>query len=1452
MRLKLTLETARDAVDVIVDADPSARVGALADRMAAAGARPEVEEGHTLELQGHGSGEIEAASLISQSGLRSGCRVRLVAPGGRFGAPKAASAAAILRVLSGPDQGREFPLTAGASVIGRDPVCEAQLTDPLVSRQHARILIGDTVELIDLGSANGLLLGDEVSDRVTVGPNDRVQLGDTVISVNLMVAGYRSTHSGFVAFNRSPVVEPRDETEPLRPPAPPDTPRNQRFPIIPLFFPAVMGMVMYLATHSLTSLIFVAMSPLMMIGNVAEGRVASRRGYAAALSLFREDVAGVVSEAQELQRREVADRNIKYPSGADCATAAQHLTPLIWSRWPDLPRFLELRLGLGTQPSRVEIEFPQGSQSNRAVWQELRQALAPLATVGPVPVVVHLGEEGALGVGGPRAASLDVARALLTQVTALHSPVDLSLAVVSSTRSSADWEWVKWLPHCLSPGSPLEVFPLASTQGQCSTLFADLERIINEREAKGKEGKGSQPAILLVIDDSETFERNRAVALAQRGANVAVHVLWVAADRAALPAICRTFVETFAISGESVAARVHSGETVQPLSPDIVDAQTASVYARSLAALTDSSAMDDDQSDLPKSVSFLSLVGTDVANRPDSIIDRWTESRSIVTGPYATGSPSRRPGTLRALLGVTAGGPHVLDLRANGPHALVGGTTGSGKSELLQSWILGMALANSPQRVTFLLVDYKGGSAFSECVKLPHTVGLVTDLSPHLVRRALTSLKAELRHREHILHRKRAKDLLEIERVADPDCPPSLIIVVDEFAALVNEVPEFVDGVVDVAQRGRSLGLHLILATQRPAGVIKDNLRANTNLRLALRMADEADSSDVLGSPQAAAFDPAIPGRAVSRTGPSKLVPFQSAYVGGWTSDVEPPARIEVQTFGFAPTRVWEAPVLDGSSASDELGPTDIQRIVANLNDASQRAEIPPPRQPWKPELSPVYDLARLPTQRRDESLVFGVMDDPNNQQQPTVAFHPDEDGNLAIFGTGNSGKTTFLRTLAVASGFTVRGGPCHVYALDFGSRGLQPLEELPHVGSVISGNDHERLTRLLTMLRGTIDQRAVRYGKVGAGTITSYRQLAHAPDEPRILLLIDGMSAFRSAYEGTEHSRWFEQFLSIAGDGRPVGVHVVVAADRPGAMPSKLNALVQRRIVLRLADSNDYVFLGVPADVLDGKSPAGRGLMLESELQIAILGGRPDNLDQTRAINAFAESMRTAGASAAPPVESLTDQVALDDLPVEVGGLPVLGLSGITLSPIGLDPRGTFSIAGPSGSGRTTAMRTVFESVRRWKPTIRTYFFGGRRSSLGGLPWDKAALNPEDALELANEVATQVGAGTEEAAIAVFIEGLTDFAGSPAEMAMQQMVKALVADDQLVVSEGEATALNGAQPLIVGCRASKIGIVLQPDQSDGMMFKAQFPRVRKADFPPGRGLLVARGGEPVAVQVAM
>src|SRR2546423_2046180 len=694
------------------------------------------------------------------------------------------------------------------------------------------------------------------------------------------------------------------------------------------------------------------------------------------------------------------------------------------------------------------------------------------------------------------------------------------------------------------------------------------------------------------------------------------------------------------------------------------------------------------------------------------IIDRWQASRSIITGPYAPEKPAKQAGTLRAVIGRSALGAHALDLRADGPHALVGGTTGSGKSELLQSWILAMAAAHSPQRLTFLLVDYKGGSAFKDLEDLPHKVGLVTDLDPHEVRRALVSLSAELRRRERLFATYHVKDLVELEKKGSVDAPPSLVIVVDEFAALVAELPEFVDGMINVAQRGRSLGVHLILATQRPAGVIKDNLRANTNLRLALRTADDTDSVDVLGSPQAAFFDSAVPGRAVSKTGPGRLGLFQTRYAGGWTTDEPAPPEIAVEELRFGARVVWE--LTDDGNTPVEPGPTDIQRLVAALADARVEAQIRRPARPWLPPLKEIYDLSNPqegPTTRRDSELGFGIQDVPARQAQPTVAVRPHLHGNPAAYGTGGSGKSTLVRTIAVAAGSAIRGGPCHVYGLDFGARGLSMLTELPHVGSIIAGTDHERISRLLTWLSQLIADRAERFTMAGAGTITEYRAAEHGlPDEPRILLLLDGVTAFRQAYETGERARLFDTFCAIATDGRPVGVHVLLTADRPASVPSTLASAVQTRVVLRMADPNEYQAMNLPVDVLKPGSPPGRGLLHGVEIQVAVLGTRAEVGSQLAYLRDLAGAMTRAGVGIAPPIAALSDRIPLHTLPAAAGGQPVIGVAAAGLQPLGFVPEGAFLVVGPPLSGRSAALRAVAGALRRRNPRTRLHFFSPQR----------------------------------------------------------------------------------------------------------------------------------------------
>ena len=1452
MRLKLTLQRAAGPADLAATVDAATTVGDLARYLAVADPSPTAALASDEITLGVGGLALDPHTPVVESRLISGDTVTISRSGSTHADPSR-PAAAVLKVLDGPDAGREFQLPTGSATLGRERGCEIRLADTLVSRRHARINVSDVVEVIDLGSANGVQIDELPVPRSILREDDVVQVGDTRFSVRLVAAPSGQRQVGATAHIRSPRLDPVYEGEKFEAPELPERPGRQRIPILALVAPVIMGGVLYLITKSATSIAFVALSPIMLLGNAVESRIAGRSGYKHAVQDFRSELDGLVADLEAAAQREVELRAQEAPSTADCLTAAADHSPLLWTRRPGERGFGELRLGLGAMPSRTEVELPTSKRATRALFAELIEKVDPFTVVTPVPIVGALAES-AVGVGGPRDLALAVTRALIGQLTVLHSPAELLICASVSSSAAPAWDWLKWLPHTSSATSPLTARQLVSSATAGAALISELEDLLDSiSETSEAHGAGNRPAVVLLVEDSPV-DHARLVQLAELGSARGIHVIWQAPEVAALPAACKTFVE---LGRDGVSGRVgfvHTAMSVTPVQVETLAAEDAAVLARRLSPVVDVAARAADSSDLPRSVSLLAINGTELANSPHAVIERWAESRSLLTGPFAPATPPRHAGSLRAVLGEAAGEKLALDLRADGPHALVGGTTGAGKSELLQAWILAMAAAHSPQRLTFLLVDYKGGSAFRDCVDLPHTVGLVTDLSPHLVRRALTSLAAELRYREHLLARHAAKDLVTLEKQGVVEAPPSLVIVVDEFAALVNEVPEFVDGVVNVAQRGRSLGLHLILATQRPAGVIKDNLRANTNLRLALRMADEADSADVLGSTEAAFFDPAVPGRAVSKTGPGRLVPFQVGYAGGWTTDEPSPPDILVEEFGFGAAQRWEPPE-QGETVAVDPGPTDIRRLVESIGQASELAELAPPRKPWLPELKHTYDLAdrdEVPNRRVDTELVFGVRDDPDNQTQPTVAFYPDKDGSLAVYGTGGSGKSTLLRTLAISAGFTVHGGPCHVYGVDFGARGLAMLEELPHIGSIISGGDHERITRLLGWLRSLIDDRALRYSQVNAATITDYRRLAGQPDEPRILLLIDGITAFRQNYESSDRLRWFEMFTSIAADGRQVGVHVILSSDQRGGLPSALASAVQSRVVLRLASADDYGVLGVADDVLSAASPPGRGLLGESELQTVTLGGTPDVVKQAAAVRAFGEAMRKSGATPAEPIGSLAETVSLASLPTSVAGEPVIGLASSTLAPFAIEPRGSFLVSGPPGSGRTTALITLVESLHRWRPDAELFYFGPARSVVGQAPWWRdRGLGPA-AGDLATRLAAELPSRSAVAApVAVVIESVADFANGPADMALQDLVKVCLAEEHFVIAEAESSSLSSSFGLLGLVKSNRTGLALQPDQSDGTaVYRTNFPRINRAEYPPGRAIYV-RSGKTEVVQVA-
>ncbi|WP_144764015.1 FtsK/SpoIIIE domain-containing protein [Curtobacterium sp. 9128] len=1483
MKLKLTIgDTAGADRDVVLTADVTATIGSLANRLATG--NPTSGAPLTLRAQFPDRAQarlLNPSATVHESSLRSGCRIEVVpVTERRRGDDVEDAPAAVVQVIDGPEAGNEYTLSEGVNLIGRDQMAQVYLaSDDQVSRRHASVVVGETIEVVDGNSANGVAVDGRLVARAFVEPTTTIQVGQSRLRiVPLARTGVPAVPGtpgaagvpSHDAFSRSPRVDPAYRGKSSTLPEIPVPGEKPRLPILAILAPIVLGAVLFLVTRQPYTLIFIALSPVIMIGTWIDQRVQVKRRKRDERQRFEASLADVRTRLAAEREREVEARLTESPASAVVTAAMRDRSALLWTRKPEHTTFLEVRFGTGTQPSRSTITMPSKNSGSVDDWNRAEELADEYRSVGPVPVIETLERAGAIGVAGTGLAADDVARSLVVQLAGLHSPADLVVTAFAGGTTTDQWGWLKWLPHVDSPYSPLRSGGLVRDFAGASTLLAELEGLVARRRDAGA-GRGEQvrsridehraldedhgesvdrlpavPAVLVVVTAEAPADRARLVALAEEGPDFGVFVLWLAPTLQALPVVCRTYVALDRSTGTATVGFVRSGQAVVLEALERVDGIEAATAARAVAPVQDSGARVLDETDLPHSVAFVDLYEGDVADDPDAVVSRWVKNDSLVAD-WVPGS-GRESSGIRAVVGQGPSEPLALDLRAHGPHALVGGTTGSGKSEFLQTWIMGIAAEYAPDRVTFLLVDYKGGAAFAECVALPHTVGLVTDLGPHLVRRALTSLRAELRYREHLLNERGAKDLVTLEQRGDAAAPPSLVIVIDEFAALATEIPEFIDGVIDVAQRGRSLGLHLVMATQRPSGVIKDSLRANTNLRIALRVADEVDSADVLGVPDAAWFDPGTPGRAAAKTGPGRVTDFQTAYLGGRSEDVAHEPDVEVQDFPFGPGPIWPSaprPPRDTARAKD------IERLARTIAAAADRRSLAVPRRPWLDQLGAGIDLADLPTSG-GSALAVGTIDLPEEQRQQPYLLDLDVVGNVAVLGTGGAGKSAALRTVAIAASSVADRHPVQIHALDFGGGGLAMLEGLPTVGSVISGPDDERITRLLVELEGVLADRSVRFAAARTATLSEYRAVTGAA-EPRIIVLVDGMGAFRNEYEFRPGSlQLFDQVLALASTGRALGVHLVMSADRVGAFPTGLQASIGERVVLRLASDIEYNAADVPSDVLVEAVP-GRGLVGEHEVQVAVPAGSADLVVQAAAVDALSRSLVARGVPATPEIRRLPTSVPASTLPSSVAGRPTIGLADDTLLPVGIPTDGLFVVTGPFGSGRTTTMRTLIDSVTATFPDRPAYLVVGRRSALrDATDWAEVATDSDSADALAGRLVSTLesGSGTGPEPVIV-IENVGDFEGLPAETQVARLIKAARRAGVFVLAEADTVTAPSAWQLFAELKTARAGIALQPEETDGLtLFRTAFPRCTRSDFPLGRGFMVD-SGRVTRVQVA-
>lgn len=1363
---------------------------------------------------------------LDRAGIRSGAEIRLL-PSNQVTTdpvPVEGNAPAPLEVavVGGLDAGRRTPIGPGRWPIGRDTE-GVSLANDTVSSHHATLEVGGDarMSLVDEGSLNGTWVGGVPALRPTpVRSGTIARLGAVQITVRrptdddrpaTLVAG-PAMGGPSIPFNRPPRPAPPGAPEPFDTP---DEPREQAGPsavgIMSILAPLAFGGIMVAVTGQIFYALFTLLSPVMIIGTSIDARRRGKTGRRKERARYERELGELAEKLRGMAADERVRLEDEIPDPAEIQRRAAAPSTRLWERRPGHPDWLHLRIGLGDAPWEPPVRTERRSQP-----EEVRTVLRDGSRITDAPVMVDLTSGGVVGLVGSRAATVALARSLVVQAATLHGPADLPAVVLCGEDRDPDWDWTKWLPHTADPSGSGQRIISADRERSEAILRAMLEAADARRVERGSsplddETRKPGPATLLVLDDESLIEGRRSPARSVlRGAAGRVAGIVIAPTEDRLPAVCSTIVEIIDDDGSARVHHVRAGVLAGEVLATGVSDRSARRTARHLARLDDPE-LDVAGAGLPPIVALLPLLALDPPD-PTAITERWAAGGA---------DPD-----LVAPIGVSEDGILTLDLVRDGPHGLVAGTTGSGKSELLRSLVAGLAASSSPDACTFVLVDFKGGSAFAECARLPHTVGMVTDLDAHLAERALRCLEAELRYRERVLRDFNASDLPAYRRLTgDNPVLSRLVVVIDEFATLKAELPDFVESLVGVAQRGRSLGVHMVLATQRPSGAVSENIRANTNLRIALRVQDTSDSADVIDVNDAARIGRNQPGRALARLGPGEVIPVQTALSTGVSGGGHGPVELRAFRFGGGPVH--------GAGTSERTeGRSDLAKLVDACLGAHEASGRPAPRRPWPDPLPGEVALEGLLDQLDDIAafgqhgalLPFTLADRPDEQTQTPWGWIP-SDGNLLLIGLPGTGTTTTLGTIATVAARVTSPDELHLYVLDFGTGELDALAGLPHTGAVVPAGDRERQVRLVAQLKAELERRR---------GLRSPRTT-----EPRILLMVDGMSTFKAEWDDVI-APVLDDFARVFSEGPELGVSTVVTADRGLAVPNALRGLARQQLLFRLGDDLDYSNAGFRRGELPEFGP-GRALDAETHREVQ-LARSADGLEA-----AVAKVVAATGPVSRPPapVGSLPSEVStstivgharLDALPF----LLPLGISDHTLEPTGLTLyEGEHAlIVGPARSGRTTALATAAASAGAggW----RTAAVASRRSWLSQRE-DMSVLDPS---RLAIDLPPLTADTSPLLLVVDDAETIEDADGALAD--------ALGHSHVVVVAAGRADAIRGLYSHWTRTvRQSRAGVLLQADVDlDGDLLGVRLPRRTTTAVGPGRGWLCTDGACEI-VQIA-
>lgn len=1255
-------------------------------------------------------------------------------------------------------ENRVFPFPKSGHIwCGDHPACHIRLPEGTA----LSIILEPATLHIEQGTAylNGRLLEEP---QVALSPGDCVYLGGLRVYIrerDIVVNGNPAAYTAklydtgeleqpfadFPLYKRSPRIIKRLPDESVSLTNPPAKPEKQKGQLLKLILPPLVMLSMTIAIsilipRGLYALIGIAstfVSMVMSVTNYINDRKDAKKAEADRQKQYGEYLLRQRKALDRLRRAQREALTFHYPPISRIERMVKAWSSRLYERSANDDDFLTVTIGDSTHPASYQIarssEEIRGEEDN--LLTEMREIADEFSHLDSLPTTIDL-KRAHLGLVGEKRHVQEQLALLVAQISFFQSYHDVEIICLFDHKHRDRFHWMRWYPHCRIKA--INVTGMVDGENVRDQVLGNLAQVLKERKLKQDEQKKEArylPHYIFIVDEPKLLINHSIMEYLQStpsslGVDSALgfSLIYTTDMLASLPENIKTVVQIG--DGDNAVLVMNDGR----LTHSAVRLQrTGGIglegMARSLAALTHVQGI---STQIPDSITFFDMYGI---RQPEElgVTGRWQRSSSHKS--------------LAVPLGVRAKDDYVqlnLHEKAHGPHGLVAGTTGSGKSEIIQSYILSLAVNFHPYEVGFLLIDYKGGGMAGLFKDLPHLLGMITNLDGGESMRAMASIKSELSRRQRVFSEHGVNHINQYNKLfktGEATLPmPHLFLISDEFAELKKEQPDFMSELVSAARIGRSLGIHLILATQKPTGVVDDQIWSNSRFKLALKVQDASDSNEVLKTPDAANITQ--PGRAYLQVGNNEIYElFQSAWSGASYSRSQEKTGYDDRVYlvnKLGQRQLLGEDLSGGEEAESRLTQLDV--IVDHLHATWESLALPQVDRPWHPPLakslvSPhigaVVDVAVF--DELNAKVPLGLVDVPEQQRQDEWIYDCTSDGNLAIFGSSGFGKSTTLMTLLMT--LAVKNSPAllRFFIIDLGNAALAQTRGLPHTADYISLDDADKLDKLVKLISEEMQSRKSLLAERNALNFSMYNMVA-GERLPAIVVAIDNYDVIRELGGDLE-----DFWTRLTRDGAGIGIYVAATATRAGAFKYVVLNNFKKKIAHTLTDQNDMTALIGRTPYSLGEAPGRAFIKFANVNMMQVYTAAPyeDDVTYARDIGGMIDALREQySGERAEGIRTLPDKLDYELL-LEYAGGSVRGML-----PVGLDfeevevqglslANSIHLILGTSGSGKTNVLRLALRSLTD-ADTEQILLVDSREMELGDLAGESNIRYCADAEDMA------------------------------------------------------------------------------------------------------------------------